>query len=190
MAERRRALLPLGMTAPTEHDPAYRVVAAIETRPMYQPHQRASRTYRKRSTNHLIVPFDAIDVSVTSEVVNPRKRRSSPDFWVSGGASLEPFRQVVEPVDGLTLADIARLADLGDRWHLNGMVAGCAHQTVVWAKNERYGHMEPSLDLTPRCPVTGYRYGHEWLGEVIPADALAEIRAFMARGAETVTDDG
>jgi hypothetical protein len=63
-----------------------------------------------------------------------------------------------------------------DRWHLNTMRAGCAHQTVVW-EDSRYG-VRPSLERTPVCPVSGYRYGSAWLVEVLPDTVLVKCREF------------
>lgn len=82
---------------------------------------------------------------------------------VTGGATREPLRDVAEhgtpgrfwDPDKLTL-----MARLGDQWHANDMTAACAHQEVVY---EEKPYHRPSLDLTPPCPVTGYRYGTDWL---------------------------
>jgi hypothetical protein len=82
---------------------------------------------------------------------------------------------VVKPAPGITLDDLAQMARLEKRWHLNDLRAGCAHQTIVYGINE-YGRKAPSSDDTPACPETGYRYGHAWLVEPLPADAEAEIR--------------
>jgi hypothetical protein len=155
----------------TEEDD--RVYAEIQLNPMYQSHQRASKTYRKESVNHKIVPFDAVSISVTHE----RYGRE-----VSFGASTDGFLDVVKPAKGLTLEEIKRLAELGNRWHLNGMRAGCAHQTVVWENHEQYGYRQPSHSKTLPCPITGYKYGHAWLSELAPVKVMAEFEAFMAKG--------
>lgn len=72
-----------------------------------------------------------------------------------------------------------RILELADRWHLNTMKAGCAHQTVVW-ENSEYGR-RPSLELTKPCPETGYRYGSAWLVEVPPAEVIEELRALVTQ---------
>lgn len=71
-----------------------------------------------------------------------------------------------------------RVAEIGERWHLNAMRAGCAHQTVRY-ETDRYGRRVSSLTLTEPCPKTGYKYGHAWLVEPLPGDVLAEIRGWM-----------
>lgn len=112
----------------------------------------------------------------------------------------------IVPAEGWDHAKISRLFDLWDRWHLNGMRAGCAHQKAEgWEKRPidqskpttAYGKHFPGQVsdswnmltwvtpkehpeglLTKPCPVCGYRYGSEWLYENIPTDVLSEIDKF------------
>lgn len=77
---------------------------------------------------------------------------------------------------GWSAKRVAEVDALFDRWHLNGMKAGCAHQEVVM-EDDGYGRPRPSCKLTPPCPITDYRYGSAWLCEPLPADVEAQIRA-------------
>lgn len=109
----------------------------------------------------------------------PYENRHEPE---SLGASRDPFRDVITPAPGWDLDELEILADLGDRWHLNAMKAGCRHQTVVWEEG-RYGQRQPSLHLTEPCPVTGYRYGTAWLCEPLPPHILDYFLA-LAEGTD------
>lgn len=80
-------------------------------------------------------------------------------------------------VPGFTAAKVAALIKLHSAYHLNGMKAGCIHQTPVYREG-RYGR-EIDLDNTPICPETGYFYGHAWLLEELPADFMAQLRACL-----------
>jgi hypothetical protein len=97
-----------------------------------------------------------------------------------GGQCVDFLRNVTRPEKGFTVAELQRIADVWVRWHLNGMRAGCAHQSPVLAP-DKYGNVVPSLELTPACPETGYKYGHAWLVESLPADIETEVRAFADR---------
>ncbi len=80
-----------------------------------------------------------------------------------------------------------RIHELAERWHLNTMRAGCAHQTIRYG-TKRYGRKVPSLDATEPCPVTGYKYGHAWLVEVPPAEVLDELRTLFGFNEERTYD--
>jgi hypothetical protein len=129
------------------------------------------------------VEFDSIEhepvtewarVSISGHYFTKGSRRKD---WDSGGQILETLRAVSTPAMGFSKSNLIRLAELWERWHLNDMRAGCAHQTVVYAP-DKYGRTVPSLELTPVCPVSGYHYGHAWLVEQAPAEVLDELRAF------------
>lgn len=128
-------------------------------------------------------PADIPTVSVTYERwpkghrPGAAGRRGEPD---SLGASRDAFRDVVRFVYGWDADRCRELADLGDRWHLNGMRAACAHQSVVWEDSD-YGR-RPSLTLTEPCSLSGYRYGSAWLADPMPADVLSYFRAVAETG--------
>jgi len=114
---------------------------------------------------------EPLGFALTSAVWDPSRTD-----WIAGGATVEPLREVVERgtvSPRLTSDGLARLADIGERWHLNDVKAGCAHQTVVYEDGE-YGR-RPSLTLTEPCPMTGYRYGSSWLIEPLPDGLLDEV---------------
>lgn len=57
------------------------------------------------------------------------------------------------------------------RWHLNDMRAGCEHQRAferTTASKWRVGEL---------CAECGYRYGHAWLFEEVPADVIAFLES-------------
>lgn len=76
--------------------------------------------------------------------------------------------------DGWTSEDVAALHALWQRWHLNTMRAACAHQEIVYEDDGQ----QPSLDKTPPCPITGYKYGHAWLTDPLPEEAAEQARRF------------
>jgi hypothetical protein len=91
-------------------------------------------------------------------------KRVDSDDCFEGGQIIGRARQLKTPA-------ALRLARLWDRWHLNDMRAGCAHQTPVGDDTSS------QLANTPPCPQTGYRWGSAWLTEEIPADQLTAIVA-------------
>lgn len=82
---------------------------------------------------------------------------------------------ITRPAGTLTHADIKRLAEIWDRWHLNDRRAACAHMELP---------DDPSYDARRdiTCPETGYRYGHAWLVEPLPDGLWDEVRAILAKG--------
>lgn len=112
-----------------------------------------------------------LDFAITTDVWQP----GHGDI-VSGGATVEPLREVLQSGDyapGWDAGKVQTLLDLAP-WHLNGMTAGCAHQTPVLDSNGR-----PDLDATEPCPLTGYRYGHAWLVRLLPDGFDQQIRGLF-----------
>lgn len=105
------------------------------------------------------------------------KGRRNADQW--GQVRAEAAGAMANPAKGITEDDVAELVSVWKRWHLNGMQARCAHQTVVW-EDSRYGR-RPSLELTQPCPESGYRYGSAWLVTPLPADVEQWVREFGAK---------
>jgi hypothetical protein len=68
------------------------------------------------------------------------------------------------PARGWHAEDVSRLRQVWERWHLNDMRAGCAHQREANWNNARIG--EP-------CQECGYRYGTQWLFEEVPPLVVA-----------------
>lgn len=61
-------------------------------------------------------------------------------------------------------------------WHLNDMTAGCAHQEVPEGAREAdpTGYLGDKIEL---CPITGYRWGSQWLVMPLTEHALGRIAA-------------
>ncbi|HTF53577.1 MAG TPA: hypothetical protein VK735_39545 [Pseudonocardia sp.] len=131
------------------------------------------------------VPAETIDhhgiraherVSMMGHTFRERSRRRDSD---GAGQIVDILNEITTPAPGWTLDEIGALRRAWERWHLNDMRAGCAHQTAVtvpdnvsWDKRSRY-----RLDNTPQCPETGYRWGSRWLVEPLTDDARAEIES-------------
>ena len=101
---------------------------------------------------------------------------------------------------------LRRIVAVWQRWHLNGLRAGCEHQRAEgWEKRPIdptkptsfygicfEGQRSPSWNmltwvrreehpqglLMEPCPVCGYRYGSAWLHEELPKDVIAEIESW------------
>lgn len=113
-----------------------------------------------------------LDFSITSAVW--KRDRSDIDSSTAGVGSLWEVVNSGRYADGWDESKVRALIDLGP-WHLNGMTAGCAHQTPVLDSNGR-----PDLDATEPCPVTGYKYGHAWLVTPLPQRFEQQIRNLFA----------
>jgi hypothetical protein len=92
----------------------------------------------------------------------------------SGGQMLERLRDVVKPEPPFTVGDVRSLHAIWKRWHLNDTKAGCSHVPEPLWEDSSYGP-RPDLKNTPACPETGYRYGHAWLVEPLPADGTGTL---------------
>jgi hypothetical protein len=142
------------------------------------------------------VKYDGKRLSITG-VEGPRK---DGDAWGScGQITLDPDA-FVSFGDGWNADKVAEFAATWERWHLNDMRAGCAHQrlygwhtrpinpskpTNTYGKHfdgqERdswnlLGWISPSEHsdglLGKPCPDCGYAYGTAWLTEEVPQDIL------------------
>jgi hypothetical protein len=118
---------------------------------------------------------DPLNLSIMGEVWEPGDRRRHDASRC--GQVTDSLLEIVKPAEGWTLEEVRELHDIWERWHLNTMVAACAHQEVVY-EDSAYGR-RPSLDKTPACPETGYRYGSKWLTDPLPTDVIARIEHLM-----------
>ena len=78
------------------------------------------------------------------------------------------FGQIEEELRRVNTPRALRIAELWDRWHLNGLKPNCIHmpdQTYV-------------KGLT--CPETGYVSGTAWLYEPLPDEVVEELKALFA----------
>lgn len=109
-----------------------------------------------------------LDLAISGHTFDKGSQRWDID---SGGQIVDTLTRM-DPrrlADGWTSEDVTALHELWQRWHLNTMRGACAHQEVVY---EDEAKRRPSLDLTPPCPHTGYRYGHAWLTDPLPDEAV------------------
>jgi hypothetical protein len=100
------------------------------------------------------------------------KGRHVSDF---AGQIVGELRKITEPAEGWTRAELHQIADVWERWHLNGMKAACAH-------------MPTGADLGTYCQATDaegerydYKYGTAWLVEPLPAEVITQVRTWAAR---------
>lgn len=127
-----------------------------------------------------------VDVGIQGTMY-PKGWRSGRDE-IAGGQISGMLGMITEPEDGI---NPNRIGELWERWHLNGMRAGCAHQPdmVKRAHDAGISPLDQSgwmLDNAPRCPETGYKWGSAWLVEYVPEDVLRELEAI---GRTKVSDE-
>lgn len=137
--------------------------------------ERLTRQTEYETTDHRKVRRP-LDFAITTAVWRPDKR----DI-VSGGATVDPLRELTTYTNGFSDRVIAELLSMAE-YHLNGMTAGCDHQTAVW-EDGRYGRQISLTDTLP-CPVTGYRYGSAWLVRELPYGFLSRVRAVFANATD------
>lgn len=106
-----------------------------------------------------------VDFAITFDVWN--QSRTNPDI-IQGGPGIHGAKALGHLVD-VDDAFKGRIRDLRviSRWHLNAMTQNCEHQAH-----------DAGLNSTP-CPITGYRWGSEWLVTPLPGGDetfLANIR--------------
>lgn len=118
--------------------------------------------------------------------------RHDGDAWGGCGQIVMHGTGLVEDVGpSWTRAMVARLAAIWGRWHLNDCQAGTPAQ-MAWIREhegERDGrdgtgwyHWATAglsaAGLNPDMSAGGYLFGSAWLYEEVPAEVLAELRAF------------
>lgn len=66
------------------------------------------------------------------------------------------------------------------RHHLNDLQAGCVHMRDMLVPEEHDEKDDQSYMLNHWvCPVTGYRWGTQWLVSELPADMLAQLKGIL-----------
>lgn len=115
-------------------------------------------------------------VSVDTLRAGTGSARHLDNHTLSGGQISHYLSDIVEPY-GMSGQDVKRLQEIWDKYHLNAMKAGCAHQqklpegkTGVWG-----------LDNIKPCPETGYKYGSAWLYEELPTGLIPELKQIIAK---------
>jgi len=105
------------------------------------------------------------EVSICGEIWEPVGKRNRD--LLSCGQNLDTM---AEYLTGSPTFDT--LYALWKRWHLNGMRSACEHQR---ARGETWTS-HPSAE----CPDCGYKLGHAWLYEPIPADVMETLNRLLA----------
>lgn len=120
--------------------------------------------------------------SMQAGIWNPRRT----DYYCCG--------QAIETVAGYFPADskLQRMAEIWRRWHLNDMRAGSPAQEDWLRSNpvppSEYAYPKSYYEVVSaklaeaglNPDADGYRYGHAWKREEIPADVVAEIEGWSA----------
>ena len=82
---------------------------------------------------------------------------------------------------GWTNADVRSLRTIWERWHLNGMKAGCAHLEYQYEEPPEAPYRRLKLDGEGTvCEVSGYKMGRAWLVEPLPEHVIVEVRRLLA----------
>lgn len=163
-----RGAVPFGTYR--EHGRRYAVYLTLRISPAQ--HRGTGET-----VDHGRIPDDALEVAISGEVWPARQDGGRDRRYrdcVQGGQCVDALRAV-----GSSRA--LRIADLWDRWHLNGMRAECAHQrdavAAVRAAMPDYSQDRARWDALRAIPCPdGYAYGSAWLYEPVPPEVLAELR--------------
>lgn len=126
-----------------------------------------------QTIEHEPIPADALEVSITGVVYHANKDGSRDRRYTEGVS----YGQVTEDLHKVKNSRAQRLAELWDRWHLNGMHAECVHM------RETLKGLPTDYDARKgvRCSVTGYEYGRAWLFETVPAEVIDELRAMFGQ---------
>jgi hypothetical protein len=119
-------------------------------------------------------------------VVGPRRGGSCSG---SCGQCEERLEEISVFHRGWSKAEVKKLRQIWDDWHLNHMRPGCAHQ-AEWDTSKmlkmpdgkkraagwvRHGEHPEGL-LGKPCPVCGYKYGSAWHKESVPDEVLDWLR--------------
>jgi len=112
---------------------------------------------------------------------------------VEGGQCQDTIREALNEgkikLKGYTEADILKLLDIWDRWHLNDLRAGCEHQRALiplYKKEKGEDFFDVSnydeiikLPEFKKCSICGYKYGTAWLFEPLPKEVISFIRELV-----------
>lgn len=126
-----------------------------------------------QTTDHREIA-DWWELSISAGITTAQSRREHD--YKQCGQSIEPVAMVANGPEFLP-----GFVKAWNAWHLNGVTAACAHQTVVW-EDGPYGR-RPSLDQTLPCldndGAVRYRYGSAWLVRELPADVAQTVLATL-----------
>lgn len=176
----RTRKIGLGYTAE-----GYRVVAEISLRD-------ADPERATTSTTHEAIPMPA-ELGIIWEVVETRRPVNG---YYAGGQVGPEDRVITRRHENDATPETAELINaLWERWHLNTMHGECAHMPAFddIVVPDDYTPERPTYGENDRkqryalahivCPESGYRWGHSWLAESMPADVLAQVESLIVNGA-------
>lgn len=117
---------------------------------------------------------------IERETVTHQKVAEWLELSISGVVQGGEGGQIQEAIDqmnyailsGKQIGEISEIRQIWDRWHLNGMKAGCVHQMAG-----DYDRPEISGQV---CPVTGYKYGRAWLVDPLPPEVAEKVKSWGA----------
>lgn len=84
-------------------------------------------------------------------------------------------------------AKAQEIAEVWERWHLNGLKAGCREQDEFvrnYFADKRYTYdkaceaLEAAGLYTVKRPVLEYKYGHAWLVERLPEAIITQVESW------------
>lgn len=110
------------------------------------------------TTERLRLGVNGVRISKYGNLGNDRS-------WLGCGQNDFDLLELTTLETGWTVADVMKLHELWQRWHLNDMRAACAHQVAT--------NPDDKMGTTPPCPETGYSYGEKWLYESLPYSVFA-----------------
>lgn len=100
------------------------------------------------------------------------------------GQSTGHCGQMTDQLRGSGVAELNRICELWDRWHLNGMKAGNRKQLEYIEQNGLGGDYDAickALGAAGLLEVDGYKYGSAWLYEPVPAKVVNELKKLFAK---------
>jgi hypothetical protein len=112
-----------------------------------------------QTTERLRVAFNGVVVAWNGSI-------SRHGTWTGVGQCANELLELTTLESGWKVGDVVKLHEIWNRWHLNDMRAGCEHQHPTGDR---------PLDTTPPCPITGYKYGSQWLYESIPFEVFSMV---------------
>jgi hypothetical protein len=145
-----------------------------ESERVYITAQTRRRDGQFQTTDHRAID-GYLELSIMGLVVEPRRRIENAS---RAGQCVDALDDVTKPAKGLTLEDVAELARIWRRWHLNGMQALCIHQTPIYETSRGYRQLD--LDAIGTC-LEGYRAGSAWLVEELPQAVAETVKGIMER---------
>ena len=162
-----------------KEDHTYRVIVDVELK----EEQREAQTIH----HHVVQSYQTL--SFVGTVMAHRGKRGG--FGYAGGGQCQDriARIYARP-------EVQKLVELWQRWHLNDLKTACEclmrkqvkvpNGVLSLREAQEQGYYKTYEDCKDlECPCTGYRFGQEWLVEIIPDDALELIIKFLDHLAET-----